>query len=847
MAITLVFVGCQKPEETLETDRIETSTIEETTSQALQVPLEPKEGVPLSNLGKVAVRSIYTEPFEMLRILETLKYEFENGVLDRQKLAEKCEAVVAYITGTDDYYRYLPYLNVTLGDEISGVLPVENPIGGGNGYKDVITEGDFIVKTAEELVDAVGKAESGDVIFIAGDAKIDMTEYAYAENYIIKLKEGVTLASDRGYNGSLGGMIFSTAIRSAALIEAADNCRITGLTIQGPDPNIRDWKGMSIGIGVSIEGSSVTIDNCEISGFAKAAVAVEKGTDVVIKNCFIHDNKSINVGYGVMVTTGQALIESNLFNNNRTSIFGSGRPDCGIEVINNIEMGTVYERSIRMNTYPRGKDVYAGDSLIVKNNTVITKQTPLEIELIPVNGLEFSNNYIAGSDEDFESLMSLIQTEDPKIKATGNVFGFIYDIDDDEKEDISQYALKHTVEMQLTKITSRNIYGDMEKALKGVLSLIEKLNSRDIKDEEVSEDIVKMVRELEGYDRAYPYLEQPNMTIDGNVYGVIPDDQPLGGGYGYKEIFTTGDYIVETAAELRAALAKARKGEVVFVKGDAVIDLSAEKSSMIINDGVTLASDRGNGNSTGALIYSDSLISPLFTAGENVRITGLTFRGADPERRIEFHRRAFYVENAPGSTYYYKLKTLDCITTTKNKLHVDNCEFSGFSHAAIYVSGGLDHYFHHNYIHHNQRQGLGYGISHGTATSVIEYNLFNANRHDIAGTGAPGSGYIARHNIQMGTSLSHCFDMHGGADRNDGTDIAGDTILMYNNVFLSDQLPYAMRGTPQTVQRFYRNIVWPSLESLNQGRLYGRNEREKEKVEMTDNVFNAGIEPTVVP
>ncbi|MGI6562569.1 MAG: hypothetical protein ACOX3Q_08435 [Clostridia bacterium] len=142
--------------------------------------------------------------------------------------------------------------------------------------------------------------------------------------------------------------------------------------------------------------------------------------------------------------------------------------------------------------------------MIVKNNTFITKQTPLEIELIPVNGLEFSNNYIAGSDEDFESLMSLIQTEDPKIKATGNVFGFIYDIDDDEKEDISQYALKHTVEMQLTKITSRNIYGDMEKALKGVLSLIEKLNSRDIKDEEISEDIVKMVRELEGYDRAYP-------------------------------------------------------------------------------------------------------------------------------------------------------------------------------------------------------------------------------------------------------------------------------------------------------------------------------------------------------
>ena len=117
------------------------------------------------------------------------------------------------------------------------------------------------------------------------------------ENYVIKLKEGVTLASDRGFNGSLGGKIFSTYIHSGAFVEVADHCRITGLTIQGPDPKLRDWKGKALGTGILIDGSFVSIDNCEISGFNKAAIAAEKGKDIVIKHCFIHDNKSVNAGY----------------------------------------------------------------------------------------------------------------------------------------------------------------------------------------------------------------------------------------------------------------------------------------------------------------------------------------------------------------------------------------------------------------------------------------------------------------------------------------------------------------------------------------------------------------------
>ncbi|MCP4641427.1 MAG: hypothetical protein GY851_13380, partial [bacterium] len=101
--------------------------------------------------------------------------------------------------------------------------------------------------------------------------------------------------------------------------------------------------------------------------------------------------------------------------------------------------------------------------------------------------------------------------------------------------------------------------------------------------------------------------------------------------------------------------------------------------------------------------------------------------------------------------------------------------------------------------------GLGYGISHGAASSVVEFNRFNWNRHSIAGTGSPGCEYVARHNIELGESLSHCFDMHGGRDRKDGTDIAGTSIEIYNNTFRAPRTPVVIRGVPQETCEVHHN------------------------------------------
>ena len=91
----------------------------------------------------------------------------------------------------------------------------------------------------------------------------------------------------------------------------------------------------------------------------------------------------------------------------------------------------------------------------------------------------------------------------------------------------------------------------------------------------------------------------------------------------------------------------------------------------------------------------------------------------------------------------------------------------------------------------------GTGICHDGAESCIERNLFDFNRHSIAGTGCPGTGYEAAHNVELGDSLSHCFDMHGGRDRRDGTDIAGTWFRIHHNTFRAVQTPIVIRGTPE--------------------------------------------------
>jgi len=298
-----------------------------------------------------------------------------------------------------------------------------------------------------------------------------------------------------------------------------------------------------------------------------------------------------------------------------------------------------------------------------------------------------------------------------------------------------------------------------------------------------------------------------SVEIDGRRFGAEPDALgPIGGGAGYRALVEPTGAVIRTLDELLARLAAAQPGEVLWLDGAAEIDCTErvhiEQLVLEVPGGVMLASDRGRQGSAGALIRSDTFQTrPLFRVlGPGVRFSGLRLQGPNPKRCNEHHRRSFGTapdwQGGRGHEYYYRFPVSDGIEAAHDGLTVDNCELGGWSHAAIWLRAGRGHHIHHNFIHHNQYNGLGYGIAHDRAFSLIERNLFDRNRHSIAGTGNPGSGYEARHNVELGESLSHCFDMHGGRDRKDGTDVAGSWLKVRHNTFGSPELALMVRGDP---------------------------------------------------
>ena len=298
---------------------------------------------------------------------------------------------------------------------------------------------------------------------------------------------------------------------------------------------------------------------------------------------------------------------------------------------------------------------------------------------------------------------------------------------------------------------------------------------------------------------------------DNNLYGAYPDDNgPIGGGVGYLNIITDGDYVVMDLESLIIGLSMAKSGEVVFIPDEIIIDLTSliyiEEFVLEIPSGVTLAGNRGYEGSKGALICSDALSTPVLikAIGSNVRIAGLRIQGPNGKRYLDHHNRA-YGDNGKGKNYYYEFPVSRGIQTEYSNLEVDNCDIFAFSHAGINLVNGNGHHIHHNSIHHCQFNGLGYGINQDKSSSIIEYNIFNFNRHSIAGTGRIGCSYIARHNIIEDVSRGHCFDMHGGVDRGDGTNTAGSEIRIHNNTFFSKKLSIAIRGVPNHKSEIFNN------------------------------------------
>lgn len=356
---------------------------------------------------------------------------------------------------------------------------------------------------------------------------------------------------------------------------------------------------------------------------------------------------------------------------------------------------------------------------------------------------------------------------------------------------------------------------------------------RDMSDGALSNPAMRPLGGGEGYGRTVPrptavVLDHRDMSSDTLSN---PAMRQLGGG-GYGGIMRPGT-VVSTADELRAALlAATHSPRTIYVDDSADIDLSycaktptptdcreprsgptfpnCSDYSIVVPPHTTLASGRGHNSARGARLFSRTFTNcPLLDVkGEGVRITGLRIHG--PDSSIE-NDESIHCDGEPGAILVSSDGPLRWDT------EIDNNELSSWPRAAVEVKNVQGVRAHHNIIQFNRRHehngtcgdqpyGLGYGVVIGPGSATIEANVFDHNRHDIASDGSPGTHYTATYNLVLAGAVQHSFDVHGGKDRKDCTNIAGSAFVIHHNTFLQSHKPAVrLRGIPMRGAWIYKN------------------------------------------
>ena len=253
-------------------------------------------------------------------------------------------------------------------------------------------------------------------------------------------------------------------------------------------------------------------------------------------------------------------------------------------------------------------------------------------------------------------------------------------------------------------------------------------------------------------------------------------------------------------------------GTTVRVANGVRLDLSGSEN-IAVAAGVTLIGGR-TARTAGPLLYTTTRPKRLLlVTGDDVRISGLRINGPD--------MGVADGDGGPATGLY---------VSSRNDVEIDHNEISGWKNAAIGVNddGNRISYvlnpetvrIHDNFIHHNQRSGsFGYGVVVGNgAYALIERNVFDFNRHAIAGDGSDDSGYRAyenlvlkaggRHRKVLGLWFhTHQFDMHGQRSCGIGSvfsdslfncGTAGHDVEIRRNSFLyTSNAAVKLRGTPQ--------------------------------------------------
>ncbi len=772
-------------------------------------------------LSKVKTRAYYPDHTTVLTRLINLKNEVKSGRLSdafvvRNELISTFTAA-ARLGAYADYYNNIHY---TVGDTSFGAARGKYPIGGGEGYS-LVQNADMTAKTDDELYLALDTLKEGQILLVTDESVMDLSDFLLGgdmKGYVDKridftwtVKDDVAWCGQRGVDGSGGAILKVTSFTNCAII-LGKNARLSGLVIQGPDRS-DDTKNhdYNLSVGIVVKGNGAVIENCEICGFFRAGVRVVDAENVTIQNNYFHDILSPLSGHAVSVENAKVNLLSNLFANVNSVLTMSGE-NSHVNFTDNVDAGNVVSSLFSL---------YSG-RYSASHNTFLSKVTFLSADSQTAS-LQIENNLFLAKPSVYGDATALFASNlfdlaSPRVYEGGKMIG-----DQLAGVTASGSANKELQPAQKITLPALALCYYTETDDSGYI-LLQKLIQADVfGGDDFIDSLNNVIASIGGYANYLHFSDTDMVSIvaDGQRYGGYSDGDMIGGGYDYSQIFTTGDYIVTNEEELLRAIEVAKAGEVIFLPGDTYINVSDCQKGIIrtftLPAGVTLASDRGrvkeDGSiSTGAVLANSVCARPsiIKIGGEGARITGLVLKGPDPARHIAHHRRAFRELKNPS--YYWQLPNNLGVQCGYSHVEFDNLEVCAFNTIGIAISDKENPpkhcKVHHTYIHHCQLLGLGYGVKLDWGYCDITYNMFNYNRHSISGTGNPLSGFVAENNIEMGESIGHYFDMHGGADRKDGTIISGEYMIIHNNTFLGPWRPYVLRGLPTDRQDFSYNIIY---------------------------------------
>jgi hypothetical protein len=260
------------------------------------------------------------------------------------------------------------------------------PIGGGLGYTQSIrlADADRIVSSRREFDRELNSGS--DVIGVAGDARIDLTGRDLTLS-------GTTLVSDRGRDGSSGGLLYTTdhgedspawdgGSHGRGLITMRGDSRISGVRIRGPyhdyydnpaypgyipldsgGPSERRRKrARRYARGIRILSDSAHVENCELYGWPNQAINIGSSSSApspTIEGVYGHDCMMVGFGYVVSTIRGHPRISDCYFNATRHSVDGFGHPDCGYTLENSVFGPSTYSHAVDMHCL--AENGYDGD------------------------------------------------------------------------------------------------------------------------------------------------------------------------------------------------------------------------------------------------------------------------------------------------------------------------------------------------------------------------------------------------------------------------------------------------------------------------------------------------------